>query len=80
MRKIVNRSEVKNEDQQMGNVELPDPAQHPRSTDEEAPFHHHLAENKRRRVAGNQHEEIGSIAKAVVPHCEPCEYAVRNVP
>ena len=63
----------------MGGIELPHSAQQPGRSDYKAAIHHDLTEYEGRGVSGDQHEQVGSIAEAVVPGGEPGERRVRDV-
>ncbi|MEY9428628.1 hypothetical protein ABH975_003943 [Bradyrhizobium ottawaense] len=80
VRDVVHGREIDQEQQQVSDIELPHPPQQPGCADDEATLHHHRAEYERRGVAGDQHEQIGAIAEAVVSRREPGERRIWNVP
>lgn len=79
MRQIMDTGEIEQEKQHVSYVELPNASKKPGSSYQESSLHHHPSENQRCCVAGYEHEQIGSIAEAVIACCKPGECGVGNV-
>src|SRR5262245_39260758 len=72
-------SQIEHEQQNVGGVDLPHTPQQPRCSKDEAALEHSSAEDERRGVAGNEHEQIGTVAEAVVSERKPGQYAGGDV-
>ena len=68
-------SQIEHEQQDVGGIDLPHAPQQPRCSEDEAALEHSSAEDERRGVAGNEHEQIGAVAEAVVSERKPGQHA-----
>jgi hypothetical protein len=60
-------------------IDLPDPAQDARGRDHEAGLQHGAAVNERRGIAGDEDEDFGGVAEAVIAEREPGQDIVRQM-
>ena len=63
----------------MGDVELPDPLGQAGGADDEAAFEHHPGVDEGGGVAGNEDEQVGGVAEAVIPRGDPVHDVVGDV-
>ena len=75
----MDRSQIDHEQQNVGGIDLPDAPQQPRCPDNKATLEHSSPEDESRGVAGNEHEQIGAIAEAVVSERKPGQRAGGDV-
>ncbi len=78
-REIADRDDVNHEQDDVGDVELPDPLGQACGADEEAAFDHHPGVDERGGIAGNENEEVGGVAETVIPRGDPVHDVVGNV-
>jgi len=79
LRKISDFGEVDHEEEDVGDIDLPDTLQEPRRADDKPTFEHHPRKDKSDSVAGNEDEEIRCVAKAVVPRRHPVHDVVGDM-
>ena len=63
--------EEDHDDEHMRDVDLPDPAQDAHARDQKTGFPHRAAVDERRRIARNENEDLGGVAKSVIADREP---------
>ena len=78
-RDVGDLGDVDREQEDVGHIDLPGPLQDARAGDDEAALHHGAAIDESRRVAGNEDEDFGRVAEAVVADGEPGDDVVRHV-
>ena len=62
-RQIADRGDIDHEQDDMGDIELPDPLGQPGGADDEAALQHHPGIDKGGGVAGDENEEVGGVAE-----------------
>ena len=67
------------EQKDVRDVDLPGAPQHARARDDDAALAHGAAIDESRRIAGNEDEDLGCVAKAVIANGEPVGDVLRNV-
>ena len=78
-RQIADRGDIDDEQNNVGDVELPDPLGQTRGADDKAAFQHHSRIDEGGGVTRNEYEQVGRIAEAVVPCRDPVHDIVRNM-
>jgi len=76
---IADRGNINDEQDDVRDIELPDPFGQPRRSDDEAAVKHHSGVNEGGGIAGDENEEVGGVAEAVVTGGDPVHHIVRNV-
>ena len=79
LRDIADRNDIDHEQDDVGDIELPDPLGQPGGADDEAAFEHHPGVDKGGGIAGDENEQIGGVAEAVIPCRHPVHDIVGNV-
>ncbi len=67
------------EQEDMRDIDLPDPAQDARRRNHEADLQHRAAVDEGRRIAGDEDEDFGGVGKAVVADGEPGQNVGRQM-
>ena len=78
-RQIGDRGDVDHEQDDMGDIELPDPLGQARGADDEAAVEHHPRIDEGGGVAGDEDEEVGGVREAVIPRRDPVHDVVGDV-
>ena len=76
---VGNLGEEHREQEHVGDIDLPDPAQDARTADQEARLQHRAAIHERRGVTGDENEDLGGVAEAVIADREPGQKIGRHV-
>ena len=63
----------------MGDIELPDALGQPRGADDEAAVQHHPGIDKGGGIAGDENEQVGGVAEAVIAGRDPVHDVVGNM-
>src|SRR4029077_7969032 len=77
-REIADRGDIDHEQDDVGDIELPDPLGQPGGADDEATFQHHPGIDEGGGISGNEDEEVGCVAKSVVAGGDPVHDIVWN--
>ena len=78
-RQIADRGDVDHEQDDVGDVELPDPLGQPGGADDEAAVEHHPGIDERGGIAGDENEEVGGVAETVIAGRDPVHDVVGDV-
>ena len=78
-RQIADRGDIDHEQDDVGDIELPDALGQPRGADDEAAFQHHAGIDEGGGIAGNENEQVGGVAKPVIAGGDPVHDVVRDV-
>jgi hypothetical protein len=78
-RQVADRGDVDHEQDDMGDIELPDPLGQPSRADDEAAFQHHPGIDEGGGVAGNEDEQVGGVTEPVIAGGDPVHDVVGNV-
>ena len=78
-RDIGDLGDVDREQEDVGHVDLPGPLQNARARDDKAALDHGAAIDEGRGIAGNEDEDFGGVAEAVIADREPGDDVVWNV-
>ncbi len=74
---IADRGDIDHEQDDMGDIELPDPLGQPGGADDEAAFQHHPGIDERGGIAGDEDEQVGGVAEPVIAGGDPVHDVVR---
>ena len=72
-------SEIDGEQEYVRHIDLPGPLEHAGAGDDEAVLAHGAAIDEGRSIAGNEDEDLGRIAEAVIADGDPAHCIGRNV-
>ncbi|MGY4487942.1 hypothetical protein ACVWWR_007133 [Bradyrhizobium sp. LM3.2] len=78
-RQIADRGDVDHEQDDVCDVELPDPLGQPRGADEKATLKHHPGIDEGGGVAGDEDEQVGGVGKAVIAGGDPVHHIVGDM-
>jgi len=78
-RQIADRGDVDHEQDDMGDIELPDALGQPGGADDEAAVQHHPRIDEGGGVSGNENEQVGGVAEPVIAGGDPVHDIVWNV-
>ena len=79
VRDVSDRNDVNHEQNDVSDVELPDPLEQPGGADDEPALQHHLGVDERSGVAGYENEQVGGVAEAVIPGRDPVHDVVGDM-
>src|SRR5690606_37963721 len=71
--------DIDHEQNDMGDVKLPDSFEQPCCTDDETAVEHHVGVDERSSVAGNENEQVGGVAEPVVARRDPIDGVIWNM-
>ena len=78
-RQIADRGDIDHEQDDVGDIELPDALGQPRGADDEAAFQHHPGIDEGGGIAGNENEQVGGVAEPVIAGGDPVHDVVGDV-
>jgi hypothetical protein len=78
-RQVADCGDIDHEQDDMGDVELPDALGQPGRADDEAALQHHPGVDERGSIAGNEDEQVGGVAEAVIPRGDPIHHIIGDM-
>ncbi len=79
LRDIADRRRIEDEEKDVRDIKLPNAAHQQSCSCGNTLRGHPFRVHERRRVAGNEDENVGSVAEAVIPRRQPSDRIVRDV-
>src|SRR6185437_10631764 len=79
LRDVADRNDVDDEQDDVRDIELPDPFGQAGAAHDEAAFDHHPRVDERGGISRNENEQIGGVAETVIPGGDPVHDVVGNM-